>query len=68
MSIPQYAQNTPRHKLVNIVCRGSCGRPRYAEVSKVPWTEEGPNDDPELYATCLKCGYEAKDSYNWVRV
>ncbi|HZN03848.1 MAG TPA: hypothetical protein VFD06_09720 [Candidatus Polarisedimenticolia bacterium] len=60
---PTYAASIPPGLLVRVLCRGDCQALRYAEVSKYPWT---PND-PELYATCLKCGYQARDSYNWGR-
>ena len=68
MPIPKYAQRTPRNRLVQIICRGACGGTRYAEVSQHNWSGHGPNEDPDLYATCLKCGYKAKDKYNWIRV
>lgn len=68
MSIPQYAQRTLRHQLVLIICHGICGRTRYAEISQDHWSGDGSNDNPTSFATCLKCGYEAKDKYNWIRV
>lgn len=38
---------------------------RYAETSKDDWSDRGSRPDPDLYATRLKCGYEAVDEYNW---
>jgi len=66
-SIPRYAQDVPRHKLVKVLCRGDCGSTRFAEVSKTPWEKSGTSVDPELFATCLRCGYKARDNYNWTR-
>lgn len=68
MRIPKYAAGTPRDKLVQILCKGTCGRMRYAAVSKVPWSSDGARPGPELFATCLKCGRQARDNYNWIRV
>jgi hypothetical protein len=60
---PTYAGSIPPGLLVKVQCHGACQTTRYAEVSKYPWTPE----DPDLYATCLVCGYEARDSQNWRR-
>jgi hypothetical protein len=64
MALPKYAQHVPRGRLVKILCRGACGANRYAEVSKVPWNKKGMPVDPELFATCLRCRYRARDNYN----
>ena len=65
MALPQYARDVPRERLVRVFCKGDCGMTRYAELSKTPWSKEG--FDSELYATCLVCGREAKDNYNWYK-
>lgn len=66
MVLPEYARHVPRERLVTVLCKGDCGMRRYAEVSKTPWSKEGL--DPHLYATCLVCGREASDNYNWSKV
>lgn len=66
--LPQYAAGVPRHMLVKCLCKGSCGKMVYAKVSKYPWREAGAAGDPELWATCLRCGNESSDEYNWIRV
>lgn len=68
MPIPKYAEGVPRQRLVQVLCKGRCGTTRYAEVSKVPWSRDGRDPDSELYATCLMCGRQARDNYNWMSV
>lgn len=68
MTIPRYASHVPRERLVRCLCRGRCGRLVYAETSYEPWESSGAKINPDLYATCLKCGYRATDEYNWIRV
>jgi hypothetical protein len=68
MKLPEYAKSTPKSLLVNIDCRGACNTSRYAKVSKLPWNKHGPNNDPDMWAECLRCGYKAEDSYNWRQV
>jgi len=68
MALPKYAQDVPHHKLVKILCRRVCGVSRYAEVSKIPWSKAGASADPELFASCLRCGYKASDNYNWKKL
>ena len=60
---PTYSRSIPPGLLVKVDCQGACQTKRYAEVSKYPWTA----GDPEIYATCLVCGYKARDSRNWSR-
>ncbi|MEY9717919.1 hypothetical protein ABIA22_000409 [Sinorhizobium fredii] len=69
MAIPQYALRVPRQRLVKIVCRGSCrgGQTYYAEVCRDNWSKTEDALKTELYATCLRCGYQAHDNYNWLR-
>jgi len=69
MPIPKYAAGVQQTRLVLCICRNGCSRGLvYAKVSKATWKEQGASPDPELYATCLKCGYQATDEYNWIRV
>jgi len=68
MPIPKYAQHVPRHLLVQILCRGFCRKTRYARVSTDHWSGTDTDPGSEVLATCLKCGYEAHDPYNWMRV
>lgn len=65
MAMPKYAQDVPRRQLVRLLCRGGCGATRYAEVSKIPWSKSDAVNDHELFAVCLRCGYKARDNYNW---
>jgi hypothetical protein len=68
MALPKYAQSTPRNYLVRIECRGKCNESRFAKLSKLPWLRHGPNEDQDMWAVCLVCGYKATDSYNWLVV
>lgn len=68
MPIPQYAQGISPARLVRFLCKSSCGSVRYGEVSKASWSSAGPNNDPELYVQCLKCGGQQRDNYNWMRI
>lgn len=68
MALPHYAQSTPKHLLVKFLCKSLCNTSRYGQVSKFPWTREGPNQDPGLYVTCLRCGGTQRDKYNWASV
>lgn len=68
MTIPQYAQRVPRHLLVQFLCKSSCHKVRYGQVSKHPWSSAGPNMDRELFVTCLMCGGIQYDNYNWMRL
>lgn len=69
MAIPQYAQHIPRSQLVKVFCRMGCrGKTRYAKVSKPHWDNQGPNLDSDVYATCLVCHCNTRDSYNWTRI
>lgn len=70
-SLPQYAQGANRRRVVKIVCRGKCrgGHTTWAEM-----TIDHPGDEKlrqlthfDVTARCLRCGYEAKDPYNWFR-
>lgn len=65
MAIPEYARNVPPQRRVGILCRGVCEVPRHAEASKDNWFRTEDAVSTGLYATCLKCGYQARDNYNW---
>jgi hypothetical protein len=62
MAIPNYAQGVPRNRLVQITCRGKCGKGRYAEVT----TGDKYSLTSASTAKCLVCGYTAIDPYNWI--
>jgi len=66
MPLPQYAVGVPTNLRVQILCRGKCGKSRYARVSLPDWALK-PVGDPTVYAQCLMCGYRAVDPYNWIR-
>jgi hypothetical protein len=66
MTLPNYAVGVPKALRVQILCRGKCGKSRYAKVSVPDW-DNRPVGDPTVYAQCLKCGYRATDPYNWAR-
>lgn len=68
-NLPGYAAKADRGKIVKILCKGKCGRGRWAEMNK-PY----PGKDAlrrasmgEYKATCLGCGSIAQDSCNWYR-
>ncbi len=62
MSIPHYAKGVPQPLLVQCLCHGHCGGMQYAMASTEDWRG---TTDLSVYATCLKCGYRARDSYKW---
>ena len=66
--IPVYARNVPPGRRVQIVCRGDCGVPRHAEVNRVDWFKAEDAEATGLYATCAKCGYQARDNHDWIRL
>lgn len=68
--LPEYARSTPDKYLVKISCRSQCnGKTRFAKLNKhYPGKYHLETADPGEYrATCLICGYEATDNYNWFR-
>lgn len=65
VALPKYALSVPPSQLVEIMCRGECGKDRYARASKDNWRMYRDSYDESLYATCLICGYKATDLYNW---
>lgn len=67
--LPAYAENANRKRVVQIICRGACRSSRWAEMNadypgKEILRKSQVND---FSAKCLKCGYIAKDPYNWCR-
>ena len=76
--LPSHAQRANRRRLVKIFCKGDCSDKRTHPGDEVQWAEMIGVDYPgrdklkspeaEFYrAKCLKCGYIAKDPYNWYR-
>lgn len=67
--LPEYAASADRSKLVKILCKGTCRCERFAELNlKYPGIEQLCKAKMFKYtATCLICGYEASDNYNWSR-
>ena len=68
-TLPKYAQDTIKSRLVKIVCTGKCCCTRWAEMNV-----DFPGLDVlkkarfgKYMANCLKCGKEALDSDNWYR-
>lgn len=68
-SIPQYAQNAARNKLVKALCKGKCGKVVWAELNLPYPGKEALKNAPmgKFQTRCLKCGSIAKDNYNWYR-
>ncbi len=68
--IPEYAKHVPDNRLVRIHCDGRChGRgSRWARLNRDHPGISTLNSaqDLEYTATCLKCGFEATDNYNWL--
>jgi RNase P subunit RPR2 len=66
--LPQYAANADRNKIIRILCR-DCRKTVLALLNK-PYPGENELRKAEMgdyTATCLKCGYQASDNYNWYR-
>ena len=66
--LPKYAKSTPDRYLVKILCR-RCNCTRWARLN-APYPGKSALETAELgkyRATCLICGYEATDNYNWFR-
>lgn len=67
--LPEYAKSVPSEYLVQILCRGRCRTGRWARLNE-PYpgkTALRKAEFGEYRATCLKCGHEATDNYNWYR-
>lgn len=67
--LPNYTKSTPDKYLIQILCRGKCRCTRWARLNKAyPGKSALKSAEMGEYrATCLKCGYEATDNYNWFR-
>lgn len=68
MKLPKYAKKADKSRLVRLLCKNSCNRVRYAEM-----TNTWPGSDVlrrshlgDYEAKCLMCGKIAKDGYNWI--
>jgi hypothetical protein len=68
-TLPKYAQNADREKLVKLLCKGKCGKVVWAELNSTYPGKEALKKASmgEFQARCLKCGSVAKDNYNWYR-
>jgi hypothetical protein len=68
-TLPKYAENADRKKLVKILCKGQCATIRWAEMKvNYPGEEALENSQfGDFAAICLLCGQEAGDPYNWGR-
>lgn len=66
--LPQYACTADKKRIVKILCP-ECGTTRFAIMETVYPGQEvlKKSDLGDFTATCLKCGYETNDSYNWYR-
>ena len=68
--LPQYAQAADPERVVQIFCKGECRESSWAEMNvPYPGKAELKKDSagpPKFRATCLRCGYVATDSYNWL--
>jgi len=67
LKIPKYAQSADPSRLVKILCKGSCGKVRLAELN-LPYPGKELLKKAEMHkyrARCLYCGREAVDNYNW---
>lgn len=68
-SLPKYAQSADRSRIVKILCKGRCGKPRLAVLNKAypGHSELRAAEMGEYLATCLMCSSIARDNYNWHR-
>ncbi|MDO9530942.1 MAG: hypothetical protein Q7O12_02270 [Deltaproteobacteria bacterium] len=66
-SLPQYAKDADRAKLVKILCKGKCGKLQWAELNKPhPGKKALKEAQMGVYkARCMVCGKTAIDNYNW---
>lgn len=68
MTLPQYAQNVPDNRIVEILCRGKCGCGRYAKIIENENNSNGTKITSDSFAECLKCGFKASDPSNWEKI
>lgn len=66
IGLPKYAQNVPTDCLIKLNCKG-CNSGRWARLNKAypGKTALREAEMGEYIATCLNCGYENEDNYNW---
>ena len=71
--LPPYARKANRRRVVEVLCRGQCSQMRWAEMN-VNYPGEKALKKAykegrffEFTATCLYCGYPARDPYKWSR-
>ena len=67
--LPAYALGADRRRLVRLLCKGKCGKIRWAEMT-VDYPGEVALRKSQLLdfaAKCLVCGRVAVDPYNWYR-
>lgn len=64
--LPQYAAGANRDRVIMLLCKGRCGRTRWALMN-----QDYPGESVlrraklgDFSATCLKCGRVAKNPYN----
>jgi len=64
---PDYARNADRKRAVQIMCKGKWRRVRWGEINAdYPGEVILKNTQAHNFsARCPKCGYIAKDPYNW---
>ncbi len=68
LKLPEYALGVDPSYLIQITCRGSCKKPRWAKTDAAyPGRDQLKSGEGPAVATCLKCGFEATDYYNWGR-
>ena len=68
LKLPSYALGGESALLVQITCRGRCKTMRRAKMDgRYPGRRELKDGQGPTSATCLKCGFEANDYYNWGR-
>ena len=67
--LPKYAEKANRRRVVKVLCRGKCGKNRWAEMNvDYPGPSELKSAEAGVFtAKCLFCGYESKEPYNWLR-
>ncbi|MGC3872879.1 hypothetical protein ACPF7Z_06370 [Halomonas sp. GXIMD04776] len=67
--LPDYASKADRAKVVQLLCKGKCGRGRWAELNKIYPGKVALRKAlmGEYKATCLRCGGTSLDNYNWYR-
>lgn len=67
VKLPKYASKANINQLVKVLCKGKCGKTRWAEIqepnpglAKLKKSQVG-----DYHAKCLYCEKIAQDPYNW---